>query len=264
MTRQIDISYISGMKNPNLLVDLPADYDPDVFERPSVAVDVVIFTLMDNALQVLLVRRANPPFKDKWAIPGGFIGMSESLEASARRKLEEKTGVRDVYLEQLFTFGKPDRDPRTRVISVTYIALVQPDKLQPRAGVDTTEAAWHNMYALPKDLAFDHAEILEYALTRLRYKLEYAAVVFELMPDEFTLHELQDAYMIILNDFTLDKANFRKKLRPRFEENVEGGPNEPSIVEETGNIRRTKGRPAKLYRFREDAKREIKARRLFP
>jgi 8-oxo-dGTP diphosphatase len=227
---------------------------PDVaqLEHPWAAVDVVILTLLDNDLRVLLVRRGNPPFRDMWAIPGGFVQSQESLEAAALRTLNEKTGVEDVYLEQLYTFGDINRDPRMRVISVTYIALVQPDKLQPRPGADATEAAWHSMYRLP-ELAFDHATILEYALKRLRLKLEYSAVAFELMPDEFTLRELQEAYMVILDDHTLDKANFRKKLRY-----------EPPIVESTGQARKTKGRPAALYRFREDAKREVKARRLFP
>ncbi len=232
--------------------DAPIHPDQTGSEYPRVAVDVVIFTLLDKDLKVLLVRRGNPPFRDMWAIPGGFVQLQESLEAAALRTLNEKTGVEEVYFEQLYTFGDINRDPRMRVISVTYIALVQPDKLQPRPGPDTTEAAWHSMYSLP-DLAFDHASILSYALQRLRYKLEYSAVAFEVMPDEFTLRELQEAYMVILDDHTLDKANFRKKLRY-----------EPPIVEPTGEARKTKGRPAALYRFREDAKREVKARRLFP
>ncbi len=236
------------------VTDLPKDSDPTVLERPSVAVDVAIFTLLDNDLKVLLVRRGSAPYKGMWAIPGGFIGLNESLEDSARRKLEEETGVtdQDVYLEQLYTFGDVERDPRTRVISITYFALVQPERLEPHPGADTTEASWHSMYDLPH-LAFDHRTILDYGLKRLRYKLEYSAVAFELMPDEFTLGELQQAYMVILNDHTLDKANFRKKLH-----------HEPPIVEPTGECRKTKGRPAALYRFREDAKREVKARRLFP
>jgi 8-oxo-dGTP diphosphatase len=232
--------------------DAPANPEVTRLEHPWVAADVVILTLLDNDLKVLLVRRGNPPFRDMWSIPGGFVQVHESLEDAALRTLKEKSGVEQVYLEQLYTFGEINRDPRMRVISVTYIALVQPDKLQPRPGVDTTEATWHSMYHLP-ELAFDHAAILDYALKRLRYKLEYSAVAFELMPDEFTLRELQEAYMVILDDHTLDKANFRKKLRY-----------EPPIVEPTGEERKTKGRPAALYRFRDDAKREVKARRLFP
>jgi 8-oxo-dGTP diphosphatase len=221
-------------------------------DRPSVAVDVVIFALLHGNLKVLLIRRTTTPYQGMWSLPGSLVQKGESLEAAALRTLHEKTGVHDVFLEQLYTFGEVDRDPRMRVVSVTYFALVQPDKLEDWSGTESAEAAWHSMYFLP-ELAFDHTLILTYALTRLRYKLEYSAVAFELMPDEFTLRELQDAYMIILNDHTLDKANFRKKLRY-----------EPPIIEPTGEARKTKGRPAALYRFREDAKREVKARRLFP
>jgi 8-oxo-dGTP diphosphatase len=232
-------------------------------EHPTVAVDVVIFALQDMSpeschpgdkdLQVLLIRRGAPPFQSMWAIPGGFVRMNESLEGAALRELAEETGVTDVWLEQLYTFGAPHRDPRTRVISVTYYALVAADKLDPHAGSDATEAAWHSMYDLPP-LAFDHRQILDYALQRLRYKLEYSAVAFQLLPEEFTLRELQEAYMVILDDYDLDKANFRKKLQREGQE----------VVEPTGRFRETGGRPAELYRFREDAKLEIKTRRLFP
>jgi 8-oxo-dGTP diphosphatase len=238
------------MMNTRPAADLFANSESD--QRPLVAVDVVMFTLLEHDLKVLLVRRDHSPFDGMWAIPGGLINQRESLETAARRIMEEKTGVRDVFLEQLYTFGDIDRDPRTRVISVTYFALVSPDSVQEQTGTETTEAVWTSMYNLP-ELAFDHTTIANYALKRLRYKLEYSAAAFELMPDEFTLRELQEAYMIILNDHTLDKANFRKKLH-----------HEPPIIEPTGHERPTKGRPAALYRFREDAKREIKARRLFP
>jgi 8-oxo-dGTP diphosphatase len=232
--------------------DLFTNPNPAGFNRPLVAVDVVVFTLLENDLKVLLIRRDSEPFSGTWAIPGGLIDINESLEAAARRIMVDKTGVHDVFVEQLFTFGDVHRDPRARVVSVTYFALVQPDKLPEQRAPLTIETAWMSVYHLP-ELAFDHITIVSYALTRLRYKLEYSAVAFELMPEEFTLRELQDAYMIILNDHTLDKANFRKKLRY-----------EPPIIEPTGIERKTKGRPAALYRFREDAKREVKARRLFP
>ena len=232
-------------------------------DHPSVAVDVVIFALRERPpdaahpagldLQVLLIRRGSPPFKGMWAIPGGFVGLDESLEEAAMRELAEETGVTDVWLEQLYTFGDPGRDPRARVISVTYYALVSADRLHPHAGSHVTEAAWHSMYSLPP-LAFDHDKILDYALQRLRYKIEYSAVAFQLLPEEFTLRELQEVYMVILNDFELDKANFRKKLQREGNE----------VVEPTGRFRETGGRPAELYRFREDAKLEVKARRLFP
>jgi 8-oxo-dGTP diphosphatase len=221
------------------------------FERPSVSVDVVIFTLREGDLQVLLIRRRNDPFSGQWAIPGGFVEIDESLEAAALRELEEETGVKDVYIEQLYTFGKPDRDPRMRVITVAYIALVPESALPPiRAGDDAAEARWWSMYDLPS-LAFDHLDILDYALTRLRYKLEYTAVGFELLPVEFTLSELQSAYETILGE-TLDRGNFRKKLR------------RAEVVEATQRFQTTGGRPARLYRFRDDAVAEVKARRLFP
>lgn len=218
--------------------------------RPSVTVDVVIFTLRDSALQVLLIRRKNPPFQGVWAIPGGFVGMDESLEEAALRELEEETGVHDVYLEQLYTFGDPDRDPRGRTITVAYFALVPATAISPHAGDDAAEACWWSVCDLPP-LAFDHADILAYALQRLRYKLEYTAVGFELLPEPFTLSELQAAYEVILGEM-LDKRNFRRKI-------LSAG-----IIEETGDYRAGEGRPAKLYRYREDAVAEVKARRLFP
>jgi 8-oxo-dGTP diphosphatase len=185
-----------------------------------------------------------------WAIPGGFVGIDESLEEAALRELEEETGVQDVYLEQLYTFGDPGRDPRGRVITVAYFVLVPAPAIDPRAGDDAVEARWWSMHDLPP-LAFDHARILAYALQRLRYKLEYTAVGFELLPEPFTLSELQAAYEVILGE-ALDKRNFRRKI-------LSAG-----IIEETGRYRTGEGRPAKLYRFREDAEAEIKARRLFP
>lgn len=227
-------------------------YDPTEYDRPSVTVDVVIFSLIDEKLRVLLVRRRNWPFADMWAIPGGFVRMEESLEAAAARELAEETGVRDVYMEQLYTFGAPDRDPRTRVITVAYFALVPADSVdQPAAGTDAAEARWFAMDNLP-ELAFDHRDILEYALERLRYKLEYTMVGFELLPDVFTLSELQHAYELILDE-ELDKRNFRRKILSA------------EILEDTGRKQREgEGRPARLYRYRDDAVAEVKARRLFP
>lgn len=219
--------------------------------HPAVTVDVIIFTLRDKSLQVLLVRRQNEPFAGMWAIPGGFVDIHESLEEAALRELEEETGVRDVYLEQLYTFGAPDRDPRGRTITVAYFAVVAADAVRPCAGDDATEARWWPVDSLPP-LAFDHADILAYALKRLRYKLEYTAVGFELLPETFTLSELQAAYEIVLGE-PLDKRNFRRKI-------LSAG-----VIEEAGGYRRSgEGRPARLYRFRDDAVAEVKARRLFP
>ena len=217
--------------------------------KPSVTVDVVIMTLRDDELQVLLIKRDIAPYRGRWAIPGGFVHLDESLEAAARRELREETGVSEVYLEQLYTFGEPGRDPRGRVVSVAYIALV-PAPLAVIAGSDAREARWWPLSQLPA-LAFDHEEILQYALTRLRYKIEYSAIGFRLLPAHFTLTELQQAYEIILGE-PLDKRNFRRRII------------EAQVIEPTDEIRSGEGRPARLYRFRRDAVAEVKARRLFP
>lgn len=218
----------------------------------AVAVDVAVFTLCDRDLKTLLVRRETDPCSGYWALPGELVRIDEALDDAALRQLADTLNVDGVYCQQLYTFGDPGRDPRRRVISVAYFALVSQDQLPPDSLKDTTgRIAWHSVYTLPP-LAFDHKEIVETALTRLRYKIEYSAAAFELMPDEFTLRELQDAYMIILNDHKLDKANFRKKIR------------EANIVEPVSRYRETGGRPAKLYRVRKDAQLESKARRFFP
>ncbi|MFN8654008.1 MAG: NUDIX domain-containing protein [Gemmatimonadales bacterium] len=174
-----------------------------------VAVDVVVFTIREGRLAVLLIRRGIPPYEGAWAIPGGFVLPEEGVEAAARRELEEETGVRDVYLEQLYTFGEPGRDPRGRVVSVAYFALISSDR-EIAGGSDAAEARWWPMDELPP-LAFDHAGILTYALERLRNKLEYTTVGFQLLPAEFTLSELQQVYEAILGR-TLDKRNFRRKI----------------------------------------------------
>lgn len=201
-----------------------------------VTVDVVIFTVREDGLQVLLVQRGAAPFKDRWALPGGFIREGEPLESAALRELEEETGVRDVYLEQLYTFGDPDRDPRGRVITVAYYALIASDRQSLVAGTDAAAARWWPAGA-PPPLAFDHREILEYAVERLRNKLEYTTVGFQLLPARFTLTQLQRVYEAILGR-ALDKRNFRRKMEllgilTPLEEYVREGAS----------------RPAQLYRF---------------
>jgi 8-oxo-dGTP diphosphatase len=238
------------MSEGNNLSDTPETYDVSHFDRPSVTVDLVIFTLRQDQLQVLLIKRKHWPFEGMWALPGGFVHMDESLEKAARRELEEETGVQDVYLEQLYTFGKPDRDPRTRVITVAYFALVSSDHLELRPATDAANADWFPA-TTPPPLAFDHADILSYAITRLRYKLEYSAVGFQLLPGEFTLTELQTAYETILDE-KLDKRNFRRRI-------LQAG-----VLEKTSFYRVGEHRPAKLYRFGDDVVAEVKARRLFP
>lgn len=239
------------MSEKKRAVELPANYNPADYERPSVTVDVVIFALVADDLQVLLIKRKKQPYAQMWAIPGGFVRINESLEEAAARELAEETGVTGVYMEQLYTFGDPDRDPRTRVITVAYFALAPYDAVDHRPGDDAAETGWFSVFDLP-ELAFDHARILEYALTRLRYKLEYTSVGFKLLPDVFTLSELQQAYETILGE-KLDKRNFRRKILAA------------EILEETGEKDRSgEGRPAMLYRYREDATTEVKTRRLFP
>jgi ADP-ribose pyrophosphatase YjhB (NUDIX family) len=201
-----------------------------------VTVDVVIFALRDGQLQVLLIQRGIPPFEGRWALPGGFVLEDESLDAAARRELVEETGVQDVYLEQLYTFGEPGRDPRGRVVTVAYYALLTTEAATPVAGTDAGAARWVPARKHPP-LAFDHERILAYALERIANKLEYTTIGFKLLPKKFTLGQLQRVYEAVLGR-TLDKRNFRRKiallgvLKP-LEEWAQDGPS----------------RPAQLYRF---------------
>jgi 8-oxo-dGTP diphosphatase len=219
--------------------------------RPALTVDVVIFTLREGQLHVLLIQRGEDPYGGMWALPGGFVRMAESLEEAACREMEEETGLKDAYLEQLYTYGEPDRDPRGRVVTVAYFALIPADApVRTEGGSDTRQARWFAVNDLPK-LAFDHDEIVSYAIRRLRYKLEYTAAGFELLPEKFTLSELQHTYELILRE-KLDKRNFRRRIL------------EADIIEATDHMRTGEGRPARLYRYRDDAVAEVKARRLFP
>jgi 8-oxo-dGTP diphosphatase len=219
--------------------------------RPAVTVDVVVFTLRENRLQVLLVQRGGEPYAGMWALPGWFVQIEETLEEAAYRELTEETGVNKAYLEQLYTYGDPHRDPRGRVITVAYFALIQADnELRREGGTDAAEARWFPIDDIPS-LAFDHTEILTYAIRRLRYKLEYTAAGFELLPNEFTLTEIQSTYEIILGE-KLDKRNFRRRIL------------EANVIEPTAELRTGDGRPARLYCYRPEAVAEVKARRLFP
>jgi 8-oxo-dGTP diphosphatase len=221
------------------------------YPRPALTVDIVIFTIHAGRLQMLLVERAEPPFAHMWALPGGFVQMDESLEEAAARELEEETGIREAYLEQLYTYGNPQRDPRGRVVTIAYFALISADQpVRSDGAKDVKRAAWFPVEELPS-LAFDHAEIAAYALRRLRYKLEYTAVGFELLPENFTLTQLQSTYEIVLGE-KLDKRNFRRRV-------LEAG-----IIESTPHLRSGEGRPARLFRYKPDAVAEVRARRLFP
>src|SRR5215475_8813760 len=195
-----------------IMAEQAEHYDPTRYERPSVTVDVVIFTLQNRELHVLLVKRKHWPFEGRWAIPGGFVNMNESLEQAARRELEEETGIRDIYVEQLYTFGEPKRDPRTRVISVAYIALVRADMQTLRVSDESTDVRWFPVRLLPGPLAFDHDSILATALDRLRSKLEYTTLAFQLLPEVFSILELKHIYEQILGE-PLDKGNFYRKIK---------------------------------------------------
>lgn len=182
------------------------------YERPGVTVDCVIFGLDLDAesLKVMLIERDVEPFAGVWAIPGGFVRSHETLVAAATRELEEETGIKEVFLEQLYTFGDPGRDPRGWVVSVAYYALVSPEKHDLHATTDARDARWFPLNALPP-LAFDHAAILDTALSRIRGKLTYAPIGFELLPQKFTVKQLQKLYEIVLGR-KLDNRNFRKKI----------------------------------------------------
>lgn len=220
------------------MTETAENYDASKYERPSVTVDVIIFSLRDGRLQVLLVQRKHWPYADHWAIPGGFVNMDESLEAAARRELLEETGVHDLYMEQLYTFGEPIRDPRTRVISVAYFALIRSEEQTLLVSDESNDVCWFPVDELPPTLAFDHDKIMRFALDRLRSKLEYTTLAFQLLPTEFTLPKLKRIYEEILGE-KLDKANFYRKLR------------DSDLLEDTGKTREGRGRPARLYRFRD-------------
>ena len=276
-----------------------AQYDASKYERPSVTVDILVFTVTDEEkenyrklsekkLRILLIKRGEHPYLGKWALPGGFVKMDESLDEAALRELKEETNIDDIYMEQLYTWGDVGRDPRTRVISTAYMSLVDSSTLNVKASDDADDAKWftvsaktfqeqknvtENGYVLQQlirlslsndeddlsaviktekivegkvtkikreviespDIAFDHAKIIEYGLERLRNKIEYTDIAFNLMPDLFTLTELQQVYEVILGRELL-KANFRRKIA--------------DMVIETNKYTRDSGhRPSKLFRF---------------
>jgi 8-oxo-dGTP diphosphatase len=202
----------------------------------AVTVDIVLFTIREKRLHVLLIRRLLKPFQNRYAIPGGFVLERESLDEAAVRELREETGVDRVYLEQLYTFGNPKRDPRGRVVTVAYYALA-PHAQVLAAGGDATEAAWYPLDALPA-LAFDHREIVGYAHERLRNKLDYTSVGFGLLPAKFTLSELQLVHEAILGT-ELDKRNFRRKILQR------------AIVKPIKEWQDTGRKPAQLFCFKQ-------------
>ena len=210
------------------------------YPHPAVSVDVAVFTVTGGRLAVVLIRRAAWPHAGKWALPGGFVGIDESLKRAAWRELREETGLKAGYLEQLGAFGRPDRDPRERVITVVYIALAAAERLELAAGSDASDVRLFCLDELP-ELAFDHARILQHATERIRERLDTEAVARRLLPECFTLPELQRACEAV-GGSTIDKRNFRKKLAAL------------DIVEPTGELRRDGAhRPAQLFRVRNQA-----------
>ncbi|MBX3176829.1 MAG: NUDIX hydrolase [Candidatus Hydrogenedentes bacterium] len=181
------------------------------YPRPALTVDAVVFGLDEEDLRVLLIQRDIEPFEGRWALPGGFVRMDESLEEAVTRELEEETGLRNVYLEQVAAFGAPNRDPRGRVVTIAFYALVKLSDHRVRAATDARNAAWFPVGETPR-LAFDHQEILEAARNRLRSRVQRQPVGFELLPEKFALRELQHLYEVILGR-KLDKRNFRKKIQ---------------------------------------------------
>ncbi|MFH1174404.1 MAG: NUDIX domain-containing protein [archaeon] len=208
---------------------------PKDYFKPSVTVDIILFSIINEEIKVLLIRRGIPPFKGMWAIPGGFVREKEELEDAAKRELSEETGVNVSYLEQLYTFGGINRDPRGRVITITYFGLTALEQTL-QASTDAEHARWFSIKKLPS-LAFDHKNILEYALQRLRWKFEYTTVAFSVLPEKFTLTSLQRLYEVVF-DKPFDKRNFRKKLFSL------------KIVEPTKEIdRNVSHRPPQFYKF---------------
>src|SRR6266446_10980099 len=228
----------------NSVIVMPYTYQ---YPRPALTVDCVLFGFDEAELKVLLIERALEPFKGRWALPGGFVRVDETLDEAARRELAEEAGLKDVFLEQLYTFGVVDRDPRERVVSVAFYALVKLAAHDTKAATDAADARWFPMSKVPK-LAFDHADILATALVRLKGKVRYQPIGFELLSPKFTLSQLQHLYEAVL-ETNLDKRNFRKKvlgfdlLLPLKETQMAG-----------------RHRPAQLFRFDTDKYAKLKKR----
>ena len=214
------------------------------YARPALAVDCVVFGLDDDDLKVLLIRRDLEPFQGRWALPGGFVRMDETVDEAAKRELSEETGVGRVFREQLYPFSAIARDPRERIVSVAYYALVNLSDHRVRAATDAREAAWFAASDLPP-LAFDHDAIVDKALERLRGKVRYQPVGFELLPPKFTLSMLQRLYEKVLEK-ELDKRNFRKKVLAM------------GLLEELDEVEQDVAhRAARLYRFDKKRYREL-------
>ena len=236
--------------------DFLASYDPTAFPRPSVAVDLVLMAVTEGKLAVLLQQRQDFPCKGDWALPGGFVGIDEDLDTAAKRIMASKGGLAKGWLEQLYTFGAPARDPRMRIITVAYFALMPADRLatalvgRPDLMLAPLEVPWAgeeggSIEAIAPDgggltLAFDHGEIISHAVKRLRGKLEYSTIAFALLPDQFTLRDLQDSHEAILG-IAFNKPAFRRRM-------LDKGWIEGTGARESG----TSYRPAELYRLKSE------------
>lgn len=209
-----------------------------------VAVDAVVFTVAEGMLKILLIQRKNEPFSGKYALPGGFVEENEELEDAVGRELQEETGVKDIFLKQLGAYGKADRDPRGRVLSIAFLALISPDQ-ELRAESDASDAKWFSIDNLP-ELAFDHEKIIEDALQHLKYEIQTTNIACQILPSEFTLSQLQRLYENVLGH-ELDKRNFRKRI------------NELDILADTGRtMMEGAHRPARLFKFRNSIYSSIK------
>lgn len=205
------------------------------YPRPALTVDCVVFGYHDGELNILLIERNADPFKDTWALPGGFVGMEETTGEAALRELREETGLENVFLEQLYTFSAVERDPRGRVVSVVYYALVALGGRILQAATDAGDARWFPWRRVPI-LAFDHAQIVETAIARLKAKVRYQPLGFELLPEKFTLTQLQQLYETLLEQ-PIDKRNFRKKILAM------------DLLKSLDEFRQGQNRPAQLYQF---------------
>ncbi len=211
---------------------MPYTYD---YPHPAVTADVVVFTFDKGNLKVLLIQRGRPPAEGEWAIPGGFVNIDESLKRAAWRELHEETGVHAAYLRQLGAFGHPDRDPRERIITVVYLALLPVDRMHIEAGSDAMDARLFGLQKLP-ELAFDHAKILRRAFERLQQNFSDASTALHLLPETFTMLQLRRVHEQVLGE-TLDKRNFSKKMQAS------------GLVAPTGKTQKLGAhRPAALYR----------------
>jgi len=209
------------------------------------AVDAVVFTIIRHKLRLLLIKRGKPPFEGKYALPGGFVEENEDIDSAAARELNEETGVENIFLKQIGAYGAVNRDPRGRIVTIAYLAIIDSGKIKLSASDDAEAAGWFSANELP-ELAFDHKKIIESALEELRFELQTTNIAYQLMPKKFTLTELQKAYETILGE-SLDKRNFRKRtkqlntLQPLNETKIEGV-----------------HRPAQLFSFRERKYRQLK------